>query len=80
MPSIRDILVHVEVEQAQRQRICRRHRDKHVIARGEMCLVIATNDTNDPYSYCGEASKQILDAAWVKLNSFYVAMRLSPPA
>lgn len=80
MPKIRDILVHVEVEQAQRQRICRRHKNKHKITKGEPCLVIATNDTDDPYSYCVEASKQILDAAWVKLNSFYVAMGLTPPA
>jgi hypothetical protein len=78
MPKTRDILVHVTVEQAQRQRICRRH-NAHKVSKGELCLVIATNDTNDPYSYCVDAAKPILDAAWAKLLSLYVNLGLSPP-
>ena len=58
MPKIRDILVHVSVEQAQRQRKCRRH-NTHKVNKGDMCLVIITNDTNDNYSYCIEAAKPI---------------------
>jgi hypothetical protein len=50
MPKVRDILVHVEVEQAQRQRKCRRN-TAHLIAKGEMCLVVKTGSTNDDYSY-----------------------------
>ena len=79
MPKIRDILVHVSVEQAQRQRICRRHTKRHKVSKGEMCLVIATNDTDDPYSYCMEASKQILDVAWSRLLSLYAELGLPPP-
>jgi hypothetical protein len=79
MPKIRDILVHVSVEQAQRQRKCRRH-NTHKVAKGELCLVIATNDTGDSYSYCFDSSKQILDAAWARLHSLYAALGLAPPA
>ena len=79
MPKIRDILVHVSVEQAQRQRICRRH-NIHKVSKGEMCLVVLTNDTNDDYSYCVEAAKPILDAAWIRLRSLYAGLGLPPPA
>ena len=79
MPKIRDILVHVSVQQAERQRKCRRHNDHHV-GKGEMCLVVISNDTRDDYSYCLEAAKPMLDAAWAKLQSLYVSLGLSPPA
>jgi len=78
MPKIRDILVHVSVEQAERQRICRRH-NTHKVTKGETCLVILTNPTNDAYSYCSEAAKPILDAAWAKLQSLYSNLGLVPP-
>ena len=78
MPKIRDILGHVSVEQAQRQRKCRRH-NTHKVTKGEMCLVIATNDTDNWYSYCMDASKQILDAAWNRLLSIYAELGLVPP-
>jgi hypothetical protein len=78
MPKIRDILVHVTVEQAQRQRICRRHKI-HKVSKGELCLVIVTNDTDDPYSYCLDAARPILDAAWAKLLSLYVELGVAPP-
>ena len=79
MPKIRDILVHVSVEQAQRQRKCRRH-NTHKVNKGDMCLVIITNDTNDNYSYCIEAAKPILDSAWTKLISLYAGLGIHPPA
>lgn len=79
MPKTRDILIHVSVEQAQRQRICRRHKT-HKVGKGQMCLVIVTNDTNDDYSYCVGAAKPILDAAWFKLQSLYTDLGLPPPA
>ena len=78
MPKIRDVLVHVSVEQAERQRICRRH-NTHKVTKGEACLVILTNPTNDLYSYCTQAAKPILDAAWAKLQSLYSSLGLSPP-
>ena len=79
MPRTRDILIGVCVEQAKRQRKCRRHTQRHKVNAGEMCLVIATNDTDDPYSYCAQASKEILDAAWTKLLLFYAQLGLAPP-
>jgi hypothetical protein len=83
MPKIRDILNQIIVEEAQRERICRRHtsgKSAHKIVKGHVCLVIPTNPTDDPYSYCTEAAKPILDAAWIKLHSLYNALGLTPPA
>jgi hypothetical protein len=78
MPRVRDILVHVDVEQAQRQRKCRRN-TSHLIAKGEMCLVVRPGPTNDDYSYSRAAAKAMLDAAWVKLKGLYAGLGLAPP-
>ena len=78
MPKVRDILVHVSVEQAKRQRKCRRD-SSQMIAKGEMCLVVKTNPTNDDYSYSTGAAKTMLDAAWIKLRSLYAGLGLTPP-
>lgn len=77
MPKVRDILIDVRVEQAQRQRKCRRD-TTHLIAKGEMCLVVRTNSTNDDYSYSREAAKPMLDAAWAKLKALYADLGLIP--
>jgi hypothetical protein len=79
MPKVRDILVHVGVAEAQRQRKCRRN-TAHLIAKGEMCLVVKTGPTNDDYSYSREAAKPMLDAAWAKLKSLYAGLGLAPPS
>jgi hypothetical protein len=79
MPKIRDILVDVEVEQAMRQRKCRRN-TAHMIGKGEMCLVVRTGATKDPYSYSREAAKPMLDAAWAKLKGLYAHLGLAPPS
>ncbi len=79
MPKVRDILVHVDVEQAQRQRKCRRN-TAHLITKGEMCLVVRTGPTNDDYSYSRDAAKAMLDAAWAKLKVLYAGLGLAPPA
>ncbi len=78
MPKVRDILVHVSVEEAQRQRKCRRNTSQ-IISKGEMCLVVKTNSTNDDYSYSLVPAKEILDLAWVKLKTIYVNLGLTPP-
>jgi hypothetical protein len=78
MPKVRDILVHVDVEQAQRQRKCRRN-SAHLIAKGEICLVVRTGSTNDNYSYSREAAQAMLDAAWAKLKGLYSSLGLVPP-
>ena len=79
MPKVRDILIHVSVEEAQRQRKCRRN-TKHMIVKGEMCLVVKTNPTNDDYSYSVAPAKEMLDLAWAKLKNIYVGLDISPPA
>lgn len=78
MPKVRDILVDVKIEQAQRQRRCRRN-TSHTIAKGEWCLVVRTNATNDDYSYSRDAAKPMLDAAWAKLKILYKGLELNPP-
>ena len=78
MPKVRDILVDVKIEQAQRQRKCRRN-TSHTIAKGEWCLVVRTNATNDDYSYSRDAAKPMLDAAWAKLKFVYEGLGLDLP-
>jgi hypothetical protein len=78
MPKVRDILLDVRIEQAQRQRKCRRN-TSHTIAKGEWCLVVRTNATNDDYSYSRDAAKPMLDAAWAKLKTLYEGLGLAPP-
>ncbi len=78
MAKIRDILIDVRIEQAQRQRKCRR-KSSDVIPKGEWCLVVRTNATNDDYSYSRDAAKPMLDAAWAKLRTMYEGLGMSPP-
>jgi hypothetical protein len=78
MPKVRDILVHVSVEEAQRQRKCRRNKT-HLISKGQMCLVVRTGPTNDDYSYSRDAAKAMLDGAWIKLKDLYSGLGLMPP-
>ena len=78
MAKVRDILIDVRIEQAQRQRKCRRN-SSHVIPKGEWCLVVPTNSTNDDYSHSLEAAKPMLDAAWAKLRTIYEGLGMSPP-
>jgi hypothetical protein len=79
MPRVRDILTHVSVEEARRQRKCRRDSTR-IIVKGERCLVVKTNPTNDDYSYSVEHAKPMLDFAWKKLQIIYAELGLSPPA
>lgn len=79
MPKVRDILIHVCVEQAQRARKCRRDTD-YIISGGQFCLVVKTNPTNDDYSYSVNPAKAMLDAAWHKLNRLYSELGLIPPS
>jgi hypothetical protein len=78
MPKVRDILIHVSVEEAQRQRKCRRN-TRHAIVKGEMCLVVKTNPTNDDYSYSLIPAKEMLDLAWSKLKRIYASLGIMPP-
>lgn len=78
MAQVRDILIHVSVEEARRQRKCRR-KSSRIIVKGESCLVVKTNPTNDDYSYSVEHAKPMLDLAWKKLHAIYASLGLSPP-
>ena len=62
MPKVRDILVHVCVQTAERPRKCYRNR-KHSIPRGEQCLVVRTGPTNSKHNYCQQCAQEILDLA-----------------
>jgi hypothetical protein len=68
MPKTRDILNHVTVETAARQRICHRNRAEHAIQKGELCLVILDPATRGSKNYCSECAKPILDAAKLRLS------------
>lgn len=68
MPKVRDILGHVKVEKAARQRICHRNRTEHSIGKGERCLVIEDPATHGSKNYCGECAKPILDSAKLRLS------------
>ena len=78
MSKVRYILIDVRIEQAERQRKCRRN-TSHTISKGEWCLVVRTNATNDDYSYSRDAAKPMLDAAWAKLKTIYEGLGMSPP-
>ena len=66
MPKVRDILVHVCVQTAERRRKCHRNQE-HSIPRGERCLVVRTGPTNSKYNYCRQCAQEILDLAEKRL-------------
>ena len=68
MPKIRDVLTHVSVECASRARICHRKRTEHSIAKGVKCLVVKDPSTQGSKNYCAECSKEIIEAAKVRLE------------
>jgi hypothetical protein len=67
VPGVRDIIVHVEVEAAERERICHRHKGKHSIAKGQKCLVIRQHDGGTK-NYCLPSALEILAKARDKLE------------
>ena len=77
MPKIRDVLVHVSVEKAQRRRSC--HRTSKAIVMGEACLVVKTGPMGSPQSYELQSAKQILDHAIQRLRTLYADLGLPPP-
>jgi hypothetical protein len=67
MPKIRDVLTHVSVEMAIRQRICHRNRQEHSVDKGELCLVIKDSSTGGKKNYCTDCAPAILDRAKSRL-------------
>ena len=66
MAKIRDILSHVDVEVAARQRICHHNRKEHTIGKGIACLAIHDSDGGRK-NYCGPCAQEILTKAKAKL-------------
>jgi hypothetical protein len=65
MAKVKDILIHVVVETAARQRKCHRSR-KHFVAAGHVCLVI--KDGLYSRNYCPVCAEQILALASSRLS------------
>ena len=66
MASVRDIIVHVEVETAQSKRICHHNRKKHSVLMGRKCLAVHSHDGGRK-NYCLECALEILAKAKAKL-------------
>lgn len=73
MPKVRDILVHVTVEEAVRKRKCHRS-GAHCVAAGEVCLVVREDLGHK--QYCRECAAPILDLAAARLSEIRKAMGL----
>ena len=67
MAKVRDILVHVDVEVAVRQRICHHNRKEHTIHKGVACLAIH-DAGGGRKNYCGLCAQEILTKAKTKLT------------
>ena len=67
MPKIRDVLIHMNVDVADRKRKCHRS-PKHSISKGETCLVIHGGPYNAGKNYCADCAAPILANAEKKLQ------------
>jgi hypothetical protein len=74
MPAIRDILVHVEIQVAQRARICYRSRNGCGVPKNQTCLVIY-EDTGGRKNYCPPHALEIVTAAKAKLAELESVLR-----
>lgn len=71
MAKVRDVLVHVLVETASRQRKC--HRSKsHAVKAGEKCLVVRQGLGSK--NYCKTCATEILAVARERLSEITSAM------
>ena len=73
MAQVRDVLNRVEVEQAERRRICHHKRSHHTIEKGQLCLVIS-EDNGGSKNYCVQCAPDILKRARAKLTDFAAAL------
>ena len=67
MPAVKDILKHLATQVAGRKRKCYRQPRKHVILKGELCLVVK-DGPQDQRTYCGVCASEILDLAQHRLT------------
>lgn len=66
MAKVRDILVHVCIEIAEKKRRCSRNKE-HVISRGEQCLVVRGEMSHSQKNYCVACAPAMLALASAKL-------------
>lgn len=67
MPAVKNVLKHVRVEQAVRRRQCGRNRTKHIISKGDLCLVV--QDGQNKPNYCLTCAGEILILAQSNLDA-----------
>lgn len=67
MPAVKDVLRHVTTQVAGRQRKCYRQPRKHLIAKGELCLVVRDAPQRQS-TYCMTCAREILDLAETRLE------------
>jgi hypothetical protein len=65
MRAPRDVLKHVCVQIAERQRKCHRDRN-HSISKGEKCLVVTEGSFGGKKNYCTQCAAPILSAIAAK--------------
>jgi hypothetical protein len=75
MAKVKDILIHVVVETAVRQRKCHRSK-KHAVSAGAPCMVV--KDGLYSRNYCSDCAKEILGVATSRLTT--IRQQLSCPA
>ncbi len=63
MPKVRQVLGHVSIETASRERICHRDRRSHKVAKGTPCLVVSEGLTGGKKNYCLDCARAILEQA-----------------
>lgn len=76
MPKVREVLKHVSVEEAQRRRKCHRKTATHVIAKGDVCLVVKDESSGSSKNYCPECAEPILDRAQGDLDALRAHLRV----
>jgi predicted nucleic acid-binding Zn ribbon protein len=74
MAKTRDIIVHVSVEQAGKQRKCHHKPKKHSIAKGEHCLVVKGGAFNAGKNYCSECAAEMLKLAEDRLEQIRMSL------
>jgi hypothetical protein len=67
MAKVRDLLLHVSIETAERRRKCHRKPAEHAILHGAVCLVVKGGPRNAPKNYCVECAGTMIAAAEQKL-------------
>jgi hypothetical protein len=63
MPKVRQVLGHVCVEVASRERICYRDRRSHTVSKGTVCLVVSEGIAGGKKNYCVDCARAILEQA-----------------